>query len=109
VAHYDSLVQKIDDHGKQDTVSHSGFTARLDGISHRLDLKEGEALGSKDTKGDSRATWAIAIAVATVIVQGYSFVVGHASSSTPASPQVIYVPAAPGTLVPGPQTQPPTR
>lgn len=47
---YDSVIVKIDDHCRQDVLLHTQLNDRMDAISHRLDLREGELLGSQTAR-----------------------------------------------------------
>lgn len=61
-ARYDGLLSKWEDSQK-----------RIDAIQHRLDTREGEDTGNRESVSNSRATWAAVIAVAAVLVQALVF------------------------------------
>ena len=68
-ARYDSLMRQIEEHVKQDGTNHAGLANRIDQLSSRMDRWQGAQEGTKDTKGDSRATWAMVIAISAVVVE----------------------------------------
>lgn len=68
-ARYDALMRQIEEHTKQDTTNHAALAGRMEQLSSRLDRWQGAQEGTKDTKGDSRATWAMVIAIAAVVVE----------------------------------------
>ena len=74
---YASMTAKIDDHDKQDVISHAAINARIDGITRRIDLREGELLGGKDSKGDARANIAIVISIVGAMFLLVSFIQQH--------------------------------
>jgi hypothetical protein len=75
-ARYDGLVAKLDNQAQINVTTFESIKNELAGLSKRLDLREGEIAGSKENRGDSRATWAIAIAVATGLAQVILFYAG---------------------------------
>jgi len=83
---------------------------RLDALTTRLNKREGQEAGSKETKQTSMAV-VTAIILAAGAIGG---VVGSWLKSAPMvqqqqQPQVIYIPAQPGTLIPSTPQQPAVR
>lgn len=64
-----AITVKIEDHQKQDLILHGTVDGRLTAMSSRIDLKEGETTGSKDSRSAALAIWAICISAAAVVVQ----------------------------------------
>ena len=93
LAQHVSTLERIENHSREDLVSHEAINKRLDNLSKRVDTFEGNVSGGRTTL---LTIGGIATFLVASIVIGTFVFTGR---PVPA-PQVIYVPAAPGTLVP---------
>lgn len=97
---FEAVQEKLESHSREDAIAHLNFGKRLDELSKRVDTAEGTVIGSKSTL--SIVVGAAVLLVALITIGTFVF-----SNKPVAPPQVYYVPAAPGTLVPSiPQPTP---
>ena len=76
-ARFESIITKIETTSKEDSAARGAMNQRIESLARRLDIREGETIGSKETRGESRAAWTTALAVMTVLALVAGVLVGH--------------------------------
>lgn len=103
-ARYNAVVEKLETHDGQDEIKHKELHNRIDEIGRRVDNFEGSVKGSRATLVAIAGSATFLVAV---IVLGTFF---FNAKATPApQPQVIYVPAPAGSMLPTTPPQPAPR
>jgi vacuolar-type H+-ATPase subunit H len=64
----------------------------------------GRGVGVKDSQAN--IAWAVALVASLIAIGSFMF---RQAPSVPVTPQIIYVPAQPGTLIPSPSSQSPQK
>lgn len=101
-AQYASLAEKMDGHSREDNITHEGISKRMEGLTTRVDTFEGTISGSRMMLATIAG---IAVFLVAVITIGTFVFTGK---TTP-TPQVVYVPAPAGSLLPTTPPQPAPR